>query len=105
MKALFGTMEQKLRFLPQWAAPPQDEREPMLVLSRNPQEALVIDDSIRIVILEVNGNRVRLGIAAPSDVPIFREECANSRASIQGTRRLAPSGPRTSHGSVSSSRK
>lgn len=46
----------------------------MLVLSRNPLEALVIGDSIRVVVLEVIGNRVRLGIDAPREVPLAREE-------------------------------
>jgi carbon storage regulator len=47
----------------------------MLILSRRPQEELLIGDArITIRILEVRGNRVRLGIEAPTDVSIRREE-------------------------------
>lgn len=46
----------------------------MLVLSRKIGENLLIDGSIKIRVMEVKGNRVRLGIEAPSDVSIVREE-------------------------------
>ena len=44
------------------------------VLSRRPQQSFVIGHDIVITVLEVNGDTVRLGIAAPRDVDIHREE-------------------------------
>jgi carbon storage regulator len=46
----------------------------MLVLSRKPNESIVIDGNIVITVLRVEGNKVRLGIQAPSDVTILRQE-------------------------------
>jgi carbon storage regulator CsrA len=46
----------------------------MLVLSRKVGEEVVIGTSIRIKVLAVHGNRVRLGIVAPVTVSIWREE-------------------------------
>lgn len=46
----------------------------MLVLSRRPNDAIVIGENIRIVITRVVGDRVYVGIEAPRDVPICREE-------------------------------
>jgi carbon storage regulator len=46
----------------------------MLVLSRKKNEKIVIDENIVITIVEVRGDKVRLGIEAPRDVPIHRSE-------------------------------
>ena len=46
----------------------------MLVLSRKIGEQIVIGRGVTVVVLEVNGQRVRLGIVAPDEVPIHREE-------------------------------
>jgi len=46
----------------------------MLVLSRRIGEILVIGKDINIVVLGVNGNQIRLGIVAPRDVTVHREE-------------------------------
>jgi len=46
----------------------------MLVLTRKPQEAVRIGDDIEVVVLEVHGDRVKLGFRAPAEVPIHRGE-------------------------------
>ncbi len=46
----------------------------MLVLSRKRDEQIVISDNIRITIVEIRGDKVRLGIEAPADVPVHRQE-------------------------------
>jgi carbon storage regulator len=46
----------------------------MLVLSRKPDESIVIDEKITITVLEVRGNKIRLGIEAPKEISIMREE-------------------------------
>ena len=46
----------------------------MLVLSRKKNEKIIINESIVITIVDVRGDRVRIGIDAPRDVPIHREE-------------------------------
>jgi carbon storage regulator len=46
----------------------------MLVLTRKAGERIVIDDTIVVEVLEVQGNRVRIGIQAPQGIPILREE-------------------------------
>lgn len=46
----------------------------MLVLSRKKNEKIVINESIVITIVDVRGDRVRIGIDAPRDVTIHREE-------------------------------
>lgn len=46
----------------------------MLILTRRTRESLCIGDDIKIIILGVNGNQVRIGIKAPNDVPVHREE-------------------------------
>jgi carbon storage regulator len=48
----------------------------MLMLTRRPGETIVIGDDIRVTVVEVNGNQVRLGIGAPREVPVHREEIA-----------------------------
>ena len=46
----------------------------MLVLSREIREAIVIGDRIRVVIVDVRLGKVRVGIDAPSNIPVHREE-------------------------------
>ena len=46
----------------------------MLVLSRQRDETIVIGDSIRVTIVEVRGDKVRIGIEAPRDVTVHRQE-------------------------------
>ena len=46
----------------------------MLVLSRKVDEEILIGDNIRVVVIEVRGDKVRLGVAAPKDIPVHRKE-------------------------------
>ncbi len=46
----------------------------MLVLSRKKNESVVVNDDIVIMIVEVRGDKVRLGIQAPRDVSVHRKE-------------------------------
>ena len=46
----------------------------MLVLSRKKNESVILGDKIRVVVLDVRGDKVQLGIEAPSDVLVYRSE-------------------------------
>jgi carbon storage regulator len=46
----------------------------MLVLSRKKNESLVIGDDVIVTVTDIGGNRVRLGITAPTNVSVHREE-------------------------------
>jgi carbon storage regulator len=46
----------------------------MLVLTRKTNQSIMIGDEIEVSVLAVSGDKVRVGIAAPRDVPVFRKE-------------------------------
>lgn len=50
----------------------------MLVLSRRRDEKIVINDNIVITVVEVRGDKVRLGIDAPAAISVHREEVLNA---------------------------
>jgi len=53
----------------------------MLVLSRRTNQSIMIGDEIEITVLSVSGDKVRLGIKAPREVPVYRDEVY---AQVQG---------------------
>ncbi len=59
----------------------------MLVLSRKKNESIVINNDITITIVEIRGDKVRLGIVAPKDVSVHRQEVWEA---IHGTSAPAP---------------
>ena len=46
----------------------------MLVLTRKPKQSIMIGDDIEVTLLSTDGAKVRLGIQAPSDIPVHRRE-------------------------------
>ena len=74
----------------------------MLVLSRRPQQSFIIGHDIVITVLEVNGDTVRVGIDAPRDVAVHREEIyrelqlANTTAASPSTDAVAAFSERAS---------
>ena len=52
----------------------QADSQAMLILTRTPGESIMIGDDIRVTVFSINGKQIRLGIKAPADVPVHREE-------------------------------
>lgn len=46
----------------------------MLVLSRAKGESIVINDNITVVVVEIRGDKVRLGVECPKEIPVYRQE-------------------------------
>ena len=65
----------------------------MLVLSRKKNESIIINDDITIVVVEIRGDKVRLGIVAPKDVPVHREEVYEAIHGTSPAKPAAPAGP------------
>jgi|TARA_R110000751_G_scaffold86636_6_gene172358 carbon storage regulator len=53
----------------------------MLVLSRKPGESITIDENIVITVVEIRGDKVRLGIEAPKEIKVHRQEIFDAIAS------------------------
>jgi carbon storage regulator len=75
----------------------------MLVLTRRKNQSIVIGDQIVVTVLEVKGDQIRLGITAPRDVQVYREELladlteANRSAVLtEGAAQAAPPAPGSS---------
>jgi len=64
----------------------------MLVLSRKSNERIVIDGHIRITVVGIRGNQVRLGIEAPDGVKVYREELLMTSSVDDSPCPLAPAG-------------
>jgi carbon storage regulator len=46
----------------------------MLIITRRPGEKIMVGDDVVIEVIEVSGSSVRIGIAAPKSIPVYREE-------------------------------
>ena len=57
----------------------------MLILTRRVGESLMIGDDVTITVLGVKGNQVRIGVDAPKDVAVHREEILNRIEAATGT--------------------
>lgn len=70
----------------------------MLVLSRRPQQSIMIGDAVVVTVLEVKGDQVRLGITAPRTIPVHREEVLVSiAAQATGSHQPVPTTPSLPH--------
>lgn len=50
----------------------------MLVLARKKNESIIINNDIKVIVVEIRGDKVRLGVEAARDVPVHREEVHNA---------------------------
>ena len=62
----------------------------MLVLSRKKDEKIIIGDKITVMVIEIRGDKVRLGIDAPRDITVHREEVYEAIQREQNTQRNIP---------------
>ena len=58
----------------------------MLVLSRKKDEQIVIGDDVTVMVVAIEGDKVRLGIDAPHDIPVHRKEVADAIKTKTGGR-------------------
>lgn len=56
----------------------------MLVLSRQRDESIFIGDNIKITVVDIRGDKVRLGIEAPTEIPVHRQEVYEAIAREHG---------------------
>ena len=65
----------------------------MLVLSRKKDQSIIINGNVRVMLIEIRGDKIRLGIEAPKDVTVHREE-----VEIAIQREQSNGGPTITHG-------
>jgi carbon storage regulator len=58
----------------------------MLIITRRPGEKIMVGDNVVVEVIEVSGSSVRIGIAAPKSIPVYREEIW---AAVQAENRAA----------------
>ncbi len=58
----------------------------MLILTRSPEQTLIIGDNVRIKVLGITGKQVQLGIDAPRSVPVVRQELLTANQSSRHAR-------------------
>jgi carbon storage regulator len=62
----------------------------MLVLSRQRDESIMIGDNVEIIIVDVRGDKVRLGITAPKEIPVHRREIYDAIQREKAEKKQAP---------------
>ncbi|HEY2767768.1 MAG TPA: carbon storage regulator CsrA [Solirubrobacteraceae bacterium] len=77
----------------------------MLILTRRPGERVVIGEDVLVTVMEISGQTVRLGIAAPQGLPIYREEIwlavkEENRAAAEAPADALPDGRATDGGAT-----
>ncbi len=65
----------------------------MLVLTRKEGESIIIHDNIVIMVVDIRGDKVRLGIEAPRDVPVHRREVYDAIKRSDGSQVESPDNP------------
>ena len=65
----------------------------MLVLSRKKGETIIIRENIVVTVVEIRGDKVRLGIEAPKDVPVHRREVYEAIKRSEGSQTKSPEIP------------
>ena len=61
----------------------------MLILTRRPGETILIGDDIEVTVMRISGNQVRIGVHAPDDVSVHREEIYERIQAERASARLA----------------
>jgi len=59
--------------MPVFEGQEEGEKKPFLVLTRAVNEKIFIGDNIEVVVREIKGSRVKIGISCPKDIPIIRD--------------------------------
>jgi carbon storage regulator len=72
----------------------------MLVLSRKKNESIVINNDITIVVVEIRGDKVRLGVEAPKEVPVHRREVYDAIKRNEASRSEDSAGEKDIHGAA-----
>jgi carbon storage regulator len=72
------------------SAVPRKEHLAVLVLTRRPQQSIMIGDDIVVTVPEVKGDQIRLGVSAPRLVEVFREEVLVARQQADKSAALEP---------------
>lgn len=67
----------------------------MLILTRKVNETIIIGEDIRVSLIEIRGDQVRLGVEAPRNIKVYREEVFSAiqeenRAAVQSDVKLPP---------------
>jgi carbon storage regulator len=62
----------------------------MLVLSRKKSETIVIGENIIVTVVDIRGDKVRLGIEAPRDIPVHRREVYEAIKRSEGSKENCP---------------
>lgn len=71
----------------------------MLVLSRHRDESIMIGDDVVVTIVDIRGDKVRLGIDAPQDIPVHRQEVYDAiQRENRGAAQLTPQDTRNAGG-------